>query len=87
MTQAAPYLKMYSLYVQNFDEAMNTIKTWSEKSPAFNAIIQSIQKIPECNSLTLQVHSIVLLFCMLALYCFRLTTSSLMRNISALAGY
>ncbi|XP_076804222.1 uncharacterized protein LOC143448385 isoform X2 [Clavelina lepadiformis] len=56
MTQAAPFLKMYSLYVQNFDEAMNTIKIWSEKSNAFSAIIKSIQKLPESNSLTLQHH-------------------------------
>uniref|UniRef100_H2Y6T7 FYVE, RhoGEF and PH domain containing 4a n=1 Tax=Ciona savignyi TaxID=51511 RepID=H2Y6T7_CIOSA len=56
MCRAAPFLKMYSLYVQNFDDAMNTIKTWSQKSHGFSAIIKSIQKLPECNFLTLQHH-------------------------------
>lgn len=55
MTKAAPFLKMYSLYVQHFDEAMKLIKIWSEKSNGFNSLIQSIQKLPECNFLTLQV--------------------------------
>nr|XP_018667889.1 zinc finger protein isoform X2 [Ciona intestinalis] len=56
MCRAAPFLKMYGLYVQNFDEAMNMIKAWSVKSSGFNAIIKSIQKLPECKSLTLQHH-------------------------------
>lgn len=55
MTQAAPFLKMYSLYVQNFDEAMNLIKMWGDKSHSFKNIIMEIQKLPECKSLSLQV--------------------------------
>lgn len=55
MTQAAPFLKMYSLYVQNFDEAINLVKTLSEKSNNFNSIIKQIQAMPECGSLSLQV--------------------------------
>jgi len=62
MTKAGPFLKMYSLYVQNFDDAMNAIKNWSEKSAAFNTIIQNIQKTPECNSLTLQVYIVFVLY-------------------------
>ena len=55
MTKAAPFLKMYSLYVQHFDEAMKLIKLWSERSNGFDLLIKNIQKLPECNFLTLQV--------------------------------
>lgn len=56
MKQYAPLLKMYTEYVKNFDNAMNMISVWSEKSPKFAAIIKEIQMTPECGSLTLQHH-------------------------------
>ena len=62
MAKAAPFLKMYSLYVQHFDEAMNTIKSNQEKNSAFDTLIKSIEKLPECNFLTLQVSGFVILF-------------------------
>nr|XP_039249729.1 FYVE, RhoGEF and PH domain-containing protein 1-like isoform X2 [Styela clava] len=56
MTQAAPFLKMYSLYVQNFDEAMSKLTHWSDKSSNFAGIMKQTQAMPECGSLTLQHH-------------------------------
>ncbi|CAC5397164.1 FYVE, RhoGEF and PH domain-containing protein 1,FYVE, RhoGEF and PH domain-containing protein 4 [Mytilus coruscus] len=56
MKQYAPLLKMYTEYVKNFDNAMNLITVWSEKSPKFASIIKEIQMTPECGSLTLQHH-------------------------------
>ena len=56
MATAAPFLKMYSLYVQHFRESMNLIKVWTQKSNAFAAIINNIQKRPECGCLTLEVN-------------------------------
>ncbi|XP_033745206.1 FYVE, RhoGEF and PH domain-containing protein 4-like isoform X1 [Pecten maximus] len=56
MRSNAPFLKLYTEYVKNFDHAMNLINAWSEKSSRFAAIMQEIQKTPECGSLTLQHH-------------------------------
>ncbi|XP_071133577.1 FYVE, RhoGEF and PH domain-containing protein 2-like isoform X4 [Mytilus edulis] len=56
MKQYAPLLKMYTEYVKNFDNAMNLITVWSEKSPKFASIVKEIQMTPECGSLTLQHH-------------------------------
>ncbi|XP_013379576.1 FYVE, RhoGEF and PH domain-containing protein 2-like isoform X2 [Lingula anatina] len=52
----APFLKLYSDYVKNFDNAMQTINFWRERSPKFAEIIDEIQKTPECGLLTLQHH-------------------------------
>lgn len=43
MKQYAPLLKMYTEYVKNFDNAMNLITVWSEKSPKFASIVKEIQ--------------------------------------------
>ncbi|KAG7252800.1 hypothetical protein CRUP_001207 [Coryphaenoides rupestris] len=47
---------MYAEYVKNFDQAMELLKQWSERSPPFKAIIQEIQCQEACGSLTLQHH-------------------------------
>ncbi|XP_020651004.3 FYVE, RhoGEF and PH domain-containing protein 2 isoform X2 [Pogona vitticeps] len=54
--KVAPFLKMYSEYVKNFDKAVELITTWSEKSLAFQEVISSIQRQETCASLTLQHH-------------------------------
>ena len=41
--KVAPFLKMYSEYVKNFDKAVELITTWSEKSLAFQEVISRIQ--------------------------------------------
>lgn len=43
MKTNAPFLKLYTEYVRNFDHAMNLINTWMEKSPKFSCLIKEIQ--------------------------------------------
>uniref|UniRef100_A0A8C5PGD9 FYVE, RhoGEF and PH domain-containing protein 4 n=1 Tax=Leptobrachium leishanense TaxID=445787 RepID=A0A8C5PGD9_9ANUR len=52
----SPFLKMYAEYIKNFDNAMDTLKTWTERSPQFKNVIDEIQKEGKCNNLTLQHH-------------------------------
>ncbi|XP_066479556.1 FYVE, RhoGEF and PH domain-containing protein 2 isoform X5 [Tiliqua scincoides] len=52
----APFLKMYSEYVKNFDKAVELITTWSEKSLPFQELISSIQRREISANLTLQHH-------------------------------
>uniref|UniRef100_A0A8C2BUZ0 FYVE, RhoGEF and PH domain containing 4b n=1 Tax=Cyprinus carpio TaxID=7962 RepID=A0A8C2BUZ0_CYPCA len=44
LAQLAPFLRMYAEYVKNFDNAMDLLKQWMERSAQFNAIIQDIQE-------------------------------------------
>jgi len=43
MKNFAPFLKMYSEYVQNFDNSINLINVYREKNPRFKNIIDEIQ--------------------------------------------
>lgn len=43
MKTNAPFLKLYTEYVRNFDHAMNLINTWMEKSLKFSCLIKEIQ--------------------------------------------
>ncbi|XP_040392165.1 FYVE, RhoGEF and PH domain-containing protein 2 isoform X3 [Cygnus olor] len=52
----APFLKMYSEYVKNFNKAMELITIWTEKSLPFQELIADIQKRKVCANLTLQHH-------------------------------
>ncbi|XP_061488446.1 FYVE, RhoGEF and PH domain-containing protein 2 isoform X4 [Rhineura floridana] len=54
--KVAPFLKMYSEYVKNFDKAVELITTWSEKSLPFQELISSIQRREISANLTLQHH-------------------------------
>ncbi|XP_066489327.1 FYVE, RhoGEF and PH domain-containing protein 4 isoform X2 [Tiliqua scincoides] len=56
LQKLAPFLKMYGEYVKNFDNAMELVKTWTERSFLFKSIIQDIQKQTICGNLTLQHH-------------------------------
>ncbi|TRZ10472.1 hypothetical protein HGM15179_016638 [Zosterops borbonicus] len=56
LQKLAPFLKMYGEYVKNFDNAMELVKMWTERSPQFKFIIQDIQKEKVCGNLTLQHH-------------------------------
>ncbi|XP_005303134.2 FYVE, RhoGEF and PH domain-containing protein 4 isoform X1 [Chrysemys picta bellii] len=56
LQKLAPFLKMYGEYVKNFDNAMELVKMWMERSPLFKSIIQDIQTQKVCGSLTLQHH-------------------------------
>ncbi|KAL9960565.1 hypothetical protein ACROYT_G034040 [Oculina patagonica] len=52
----APFLKMYTLYVGNFDKATETLSLWTKKSPTMAGVIDEIQKSKESEHLTLQHH-------------------------------
>ncbi|KAL7985245.1 hypothetical protein Chor_003815 [Crotalus horridus] len=54
--KVAPFLKMYSEYVKNFDKAMQLITVWSEKALPFQELISNIQKQEVSANLTLQHH-------------------------------
>ena len=64
MERAAHFMKMYSLYVQQFQSAINFVTKWRAKSTAFNAIMTSIEQTPECMGLKLEVDSI---FCFVSI--------------------
>ncbi|KAM9076691.1 FYVE, RhoGEF and PH domain-containing protein 2 isoform 5-T5 [Megaptera novaeangliae] len=40
----APFLKMYSEYVKNFERAAELLATWTDKSPPFQEVITRIQE-------------------------------------------
>ncbi|XP_059557806.1 FYVE, RhoGEF and PH domain-containing protein 2 [Myotis daubentonii] len=52
----APFLKMYSEYVKNFERAAELLATWTDKSPRFQEILTRIQSREASGSLTLQHH-------------------------------
>lgn len=56
MKNFAPFLKMYTEYVKNFDYAINLIQTLQTKVARFAAIIDEIQKLDECAKLSLPHH-------------------------------
>ena len=56
MRKNAPFLKMYTVYISNYNTAMNLINQWKTKSSKFQAIIQDIQKQEECGSIALLEH-------------------------------
>ncbi|XP_041858807.1 FYVE, RhoGEF and PH domain-containing protein 1 isoform X2 [Melanotaenia boesemani] len=56
LQKLAPFLKMYGEYVKNFDQAMELVNVWMERSAQFKAIIQEIQREERCGNLTLQHH-------------------------------
>ncbi|XP_073938409.1 FYVE, RhoGEF and PH domain-containing protein 2 isoform X2 [Castor canadensis] len=52
----APFLKMYSEYVKNFERAAELLAAWTDKSPPFQEVIARIQSSEASGSLTLQHH-------------------------------
>ncbi|XP_026863318.2 FYVE, RhoGEF and PH domain-containing protein 4 isoform X1 [Electrophorus electricus] len=56
LEQHTPFLRMYGEYVKNFDNAMDLLKQWSQRSAQFSTIIQGIQRQKICGNLTLQHH-------------------------------
>ncbi|XP_068168788.1 FYVE, RhoGEF and PH domain-containing protein 4a isoform X3 [Antennarius striatus] len=56
LQKLTPFLKMYAEYVRNFDNAMELVKQWTDRSPQFKAILLEIQSLEVCGLLTLQHH-------------------------------
>lgn len=52
----APFLKMYSEYVKNFERAAELLATWTDKSPQFQEVLTRVQSSEASGSLTLQHH-------------------------------
>uniref|UniRef100_A0A8C6MTN0 FYVE, RhoGEF and PH domain containing 2 n=1 Tax=Mus spicilegus TaxID=10103 RepID=A0A8C6MTN0_MUSSI len=52
----APFLKMYSEYVKNFERAAELLATWMDKSQPFQEVVTRIQCSEASGSLTLQHH-------------------------------
>lgn len=57
LQKLAPFLKMYGEYVKNFDKAMDMVNTWTQRSPIFKEVIQTIQVL-----LTVSIAMIVILY-------------------------
>ena len=43
IAKLAPFLKLYTEYVKNFDNSMNLIDKWTNQSPKFASLLQEIQ--------------------------------------------
>uniref|UniRef100_A0A7N4NU86 FYVE, RhoGEF and PH domain containing 4 n=1 Tax=Sarcophilus harrisii TaxID=9305 RepID=A0A7N4NU86_SARHA len=56
LQKLAPFLKMYGEYVKGFDNAMELVKTMTDRIAQFKSVIEEIQKQKICGSLTLQHH-------------------------------
>ncbi|XP_028307570.1 FYVE, RhoGEF and PH domain-containing protein 4-like isoform X2 [Gouania willdenowi] len=56
LLQHAPFLRMYADYVKNFDQAMDLVRMWTERSSVFRNIIQEIQSQEMCGNLALEHH-------------------------------
>nr|XP_051710756.1 FYVE, RhoGEF and PH domain-containing protein 2 isoform X1 [Oryctolagus cuniculus] len=52
----APFLKMYSEYVKNFERAAELLAAWTDKSPPFQEVIARIQSSEASGNLSLQHH-------------------------------
>ena len=50
MIQAAPFLRMYALYIENNAKAVETIQIWKEKSKEFANIIKKIEASTKSNN-------------------------------------
>ncbi|XP_057296905.1 FYVE, RhoGEF and PH domain-containing protein 1-like isoform X2 [Hydractinia symbiolongicarpus] len=50
------HLLLYTNFVRNFDKAISTLNNWIKKSPKFAAVVEELQKRPECGNLSLQDH-------------------------------
>ncbi|XP_055455108.1 FYVE, RhoGEF and PH domain-containing protein 4 isoform X2 [Psammomys obesus] len=56
LQKLAPFLKMYGEYVKGFDNAVELVKTMTERVPQFKSVTEEIQKQKICGNLTLQHH-------------------------------
>ncbi|RIA96501.1 hypothetical protein C1645_384598 [Glomus cerebriforme] len=55
----APFFKMYSIYVKNFNSALSVINVQLRDNPAFSAFLRDIIKTGQCKGLTLQAYLIM----------------------------
>lgn len=62
MRKFAPFLKLYSEYVNNFDCAMKMIKFWCERLPRFGRLILDIQVFKFASCPELQICILIYIF-------------------------
>ncbi|CAG8633476.1 24232_t:CDS:10 [Racocetra persica] len=55
----APFFKMYSLYVKNFNSALSVIDIQLRDNPLFSAFLRDVLKTGKCKGLTLQAYLIM----------------------------
>ncbi|CAG8795684.1 19693_t:CDS:2, partial [Gigaspora rosea] len=55
----APFLKMYSIYVKNFNSALTVINAQLRDNPAFSTFLRDVIKTGKCKGLTLQAYLIM----------------------------
>ncbi|CAB4385865.1 hypothetical protein RhiirA5_361397 [Rhizophagus irregularis] len=55
----APFFKMYSIYVKNFNSALSVIDVQLRDNPTFSAFLRDIIKTGQCKGLTLQAYLIM----------------------------
>ncbi|XP_074645076.1 FYVE, RhoGEF and PH domain-containing protein 2-like [Tubulanus polymorphus] len=56
MKTFAPFLKIYSEYVKNYDKGTTLLMSWYQKCLPFKEMLDSIQMKPECGKLGVQHH-------------------------------
>ncbi|XP_014681503.1 PREDICTED: FYVE, RhoGEF and PH domain-containing protein 1-like [Priapulus caudatus] len=59
MLRFAPFLKMYTEYVNNYEMAQKLINIWLVKSNRFRAIVDELSKLPECDNMLILNHMLV----------------------------
>ncbi|CAG8571969.1 8799_t:CDS:2 [Cetraspora pellucida] len=55
----APFFKMYSIYVKNFNSALSVIDIQLRDNPLFSAFLRDVIKTGKCKGLTLQAYLIM----------------------------
>ncbi|CAG8567217.1 544_t:CDS:10 [Cetraspora pellucida] len=55
----APFFKMYSIYVKNFNSALSVIDIQLSDNPLFSAFLRDVIKTGKCKGLTLQAYLIM----------------------------
>ncbi|KJE91123.1 hypothetical protein CAOG_08593 [Capsaspora owczarzaki ATCC 30864] len=50
----APFLKMYTSYIRNFDGAISAVDEWTKKSTAFANLVKQCEANPACRNLMLK---------------------------------
>uniref|UniRef100_A0A915I375 DH domain-containing protein n=1 Tax=Romanomermis culicivorax TaxID=13658 RepID=A0A915I375_ROMCU len=58
MLKYSPYLKMYSIYVNNFTPAMTLYEELKVRNKLFDKAVLEIQQMPECENLPFDAHMI-----------------------------
>ncbi|ESO00727.1 hypothetical protein HELRODRAFT_175718 [Helobdella robusta] len=56
MKKFAPFLKLYTQYIQNYANATSLLEYWLDRSREFSNLVEQLQKLPECGKMELKHH-------------------------------